>query len=181
MQKLLYQFAVGIMLVVAACEPRDSETPANGPRFDGTAYQPIYASPAELARIESQPGRALRRPGKIYVKDNYLFVNDLGEGIHIIDNSDPASPRKVSFLRILANYDMAVKGSYLYADNASDLVVLDIRDPLNIKVVKRIEKAIPQSDYPPYANVWFECVDKGKGAVVGWEKVNVSSPTACFR
>lgn len=181
MKQLIYKIACGLLVLIVACEPRNVDGTRNGPEFDGTAYEPVYASSAELSRIESQPARVLRRPGKIYIKDNFLFVNDLGEGIHIIDNRDPASPEKISFLKITANYDIAVKGNYLYADNARDLVVLDIQDPLNVKVVKRIENAIPQNDFPPYANVWFACVESNKGAVVGWEKVNVSSPPACFR
>ena len=28
-------------------------------------------------------------PGKIFFKDDYLFVNEVGKGIHVIDNSDP--------------------------------------------------------------------------------------------
>lgn len=180
-KRIGYWTIFGVLTLLMSCETRSVDRTRNGPEFDGTAYRPVYAVSAEFSRIESQPGRALRRPGKIYIKDNYLFVSDLGEGIHIIDNRDPSAPKKVAFIRIVANYDMAVKGHYLYADNARDLVVLDIRNPLDIKVVKRIENAIPQNDFPPYANVWFECVDNKNGAVVGWEKVNVPSPPDCFR
>lgn len=181
MKKLFYRASCGLLLLLTACEPRSADQPSNGPTFDGTAYLPIYATKDEVSRIETQPGRALLRPGKIYVKGNYLFVNDLGEGIHVIDNSDPTLPNKISFLSILSNYDLAVKGNYMYADNARDLVVLDISDPQNIKVVKRIKDAIPQNDFPPYADVWFECVDPKRGEVVGWKKETVSSVPACFR
>jgi len=180
-KNLLYRTSFGLLLLLTACESRSTDKSNNRPSFDGTAYQPIYATNDEIVRIETQPDRTLRRPGKIYVKNNYLFVNDLGEGIHIIDNRDPTAPNKISFLRILSNYDIAVKGNYMYADNARDLVVLDIRDPLNIKVVKRIKDAIPQNNFPPYTDIWFECVDSKKGEVVGWEKVAVSSVPACFR
>jgi hypothetical protein len=76
---------------------------------------------------------------------------------------------------------MAVKDNWLYADNAADLVVLDISDPKLPKVVKRISDAIPAMSFPPYTNVYFECADSKKGVVVGWEKVNMEIKPSCFR
>ena len=179
--KKTYLLLFGILAVLVGCQPVDSDEIPNGPPFDNTAYRPVYATLAELTKIESQTPRPLRKPGKIYVKDNYLFVNELGEGIHVINNSDPTKPEKIAFLSILANYDMAVKGNFLYADNGRDLVVFDIGNPVSINLVKRIEKAIPQYDFPPYQNIYFECVDTKKGTVVSWEKVTVSAPPPCFR
>ena len=180
MKKISISF-LGLMALLLGCQPATSDEITQGPPFNNTAYRPVYASQEELTRIETQSPRPLRKPGKIYVRDNYLCVNELGEGIHVIDNSDPTKPEKIAFLSILANYDLAVKGNYLYADNGRDLVVFDISNPLAIKTVKRVEKAIPQYDFPPYQNIYFECVDTKKGTVVSWEKVSVSSRPACFR
>lgn len=171
---------LSLLLGLIACDPSIDRT-TGGPAFDGTGYRAVYATAAELAKIETQPPRALRKPGKIYVQGNYLFVNEQGEGMHVIDNADPAKPRKISFLKIPGNNDIAAKGRYLYADNARDLVVLDIGDPTNIKVVKRIEDAIPSQNYPSLQQIYFECPDSKKGTIVSWEKVNMSSPPECFR
>ena len=179
--KRTYLLLFGMLAVMVGCEPVGRENASSGPPFDNTAYRPVYATVAELTKIESQQPRPLRKPGKIYVRDNYLFVNELGEGIHVINNIDPTKPEKISFLSILANYDMAVKGNHLYADNGRDLVVFDISNPAAIKTVKRIEQAIPQYDFPPFQNIYFECVDSKKGTVVRWEKVTVSARPACFR
>lgn len=179
--KKIYVLLLGITTLLLGCQPVNSDEVPQGPPFDNTAYRPVYATPEELTRIETQTPRPLRKPGKIYVRDNYLFVNELGEGIHIINNIDPTKPKKIAFLSILANYDLAVKGNYLYADNGRDLVVFDISKPSSITTVKRIEKAIPQYDFPPYQNIYFECVDIKKGTVVSWEKVSVSARPACFR
>ena len=179
--KNIYGVFLGLMTLFLGCQPVNSDEVPKGPPFDNTAYRPVYATQEALTRIETQPPRPLRKPGKIYVRDNYLFVNELGEGIHIINNTDPARPQKIAFLSILANYDLAVKGNYLYADNGRDLVVFDIENPASVKTVKRIEKAIPQYDFPPYQNIYFECVDTKKGTVVSWEKVPVSARPACYR
>jgi hypothetical protein len=35
---------------------------------------------------------SIKQAGKIYFKDSYIFVNEVNKGIHVIDNSIPASP-----------------------------------------------------------------------------------------
>jgi hypothetical protein len=68
----------------------------------------------------------------------------------------------------------------LYADNAVDLVALDITNPADVKLLKRIENAFPNQSFPPHTGVNFECADPAKGVVVGWEKVQLQNPK-CFR
>ena len=62
---------------------------------------------------------------------NYIFLNEVNKGVHIIDNSNPAKPSIKAFINIPGNVDIAVKGSTLYADLFADLVVVDISNPLD--------------------------------------------------
>jgi hypothetical protein len=102
-------------------------------------YTPITVSLADIRQsIKAEPARNLENPGKIYTIGKYLFINEIKQGIHIIDNSNPSAPRTVSFLKIPGNGDMAVRGNILYADSYSELVALNIADPLNIKEVGRV-------------------------------------------
>ena len=80
--------------------------------------------------------------GKIYTYKNYIFVNDQYRGIHIIDNSNPLSPQKIAFLKIPGNVDIAVKDDILYADSISDLLVFDISDIGNIRMIKRLSNVL---------------------------------------
>jgi hypothetical protein len=106
--------------------------------------QGITITLSELrAGVKTEAARTLENPGKIYVKGNYLFINEVKAGVHIIDNANPASPRAVSFLAIPGNVDMAVKGNILYADSYSDMVAFDITNPLAIKEVGREEAVFP--------------------------------------
>jgi hypothetical protein len=139
-------------------------------------YKPIYDNYENLRKVEVQPAKKLKRPGKIYIKDDVLFVNELGEGIHIFDNRDKANPKPVAYIAIPANQDMAIKGTTLYADNADDLVAIDISNPFQAKVVKRIEKSFPYPYYPPQRGVRFECPDPAKGYVVRWELTELTNP-----
>jgi hypothetical protein len=90
--------------------------------------------------IKSLPAQDLENPGKIYVKDNYLFINEVKKGIHIIDNSNPSFPKAISFIQILGNVDIAVKGNILYADSYTDFVAFDISNPKDVKEVSRTKE-----------------------------------------
>ena len=85
--------------------------------------------------------RTPQEPGKIYVKDNFLFINEIKEGVHVYDNSNPSAPRALAFLKIPGNVDMAVLDNFLYADTYTDLLVLDITNPATAREVKRVEFA----------------------------------------
>jgi LVIVD repeat len=105
-----------------------------------TQWNPVYKTTAEM-RVppQYQAARPLKNTGKIYFYDKYILVNEVKQGIHVIDNSNPASPQNVGFISIVGNVDMAVKGDYLYADNYLDLITLDISTITNPKVTCRTE------------------------------------------
>ena len=142
-------------------------------------YKPIYSDYASIRKVESLSAQKLRNPGKIYIKDKYLYVNEIGEGIHIYDNSDKTKPKAISFISIPANQDISVKGDVLYADNGDELVAIDISKPLEIKVLKRIERAFPYPSFPKERGN-FECVDPTKGFVIRWEYTELENPK-CYR
>ena len=109
-----------------------------------TMYKPVYHTTAEVrANIKSSTPRALERPGKLFIRGQYIFLNEIDRGIHVIDNSNPAAPKKVSFINIPGNIDVAVKGNTLYADLYNDMVTIDISDPLNIVAKKFTDDAFP--------------------------------------
>ncbi|HYC29855.1 MAG TPA: hypothetical protein VEB42_13575, partial [Chitinophagaceae bacterium] len=90
-----------------------------------TYYQPVYKTTAEVrANIKSNPSQKIERPGKLYIKGQYIFLNEIDKGVHIIDNSNPANPRNIAFIDIPGNVDIAVKGNTLYADLYTDLVAI---------------------------------------------------------
>lgn len=146
----------------------------------GDTYRPVYAAYADVRTVQTLPPQPLKNVGKIYVKDDYLFINEVGMGIHIIDNRDPAKPVRLSFVSIPGNHELTVKDSILFADNTLDLVALNIADPRSVRVVKRIENAFPYPAFPLASRVRFECANPERGVVIRWEKAAVENPQ-CFR
>lgn len=113
-----------------------------------TIWTPVYKDKAEVyANIKSNTPAAVKQPGKLFLYGNYIFLNEVDKGVHIIDNSNPASPLVKAFINIPGNVDIAVKGNTLYADLYSDLVVVDITDPLQARFVKYIPRIFPERSY----------------------------------
>ena len=128
-----------------------------------TKVTPVYETTEALRQAVSvMPARAIEGTGKIYAHNGYLFLNQPSEGIHIIDNSDPANPRTISFVNIPGNFDLAAQGDILYADSYIDLLALDISDPQNVTVTKRVENVFPR-----YNSYGFYPDDE-RGIVTSW-------------
>ena len=76
-----------------------------------TYYEPVYTTLEEVrSSVELIAPKEINVMGKIYIKDNYLFVNEPNEGVHIIDNSDPSNPVSKYFLNIPGSFDISVMG-----------------------------------------------------------------------
>src|SRR4030095_11803366 len=105
-----------------------------------TIYTPLYKTTQEVrSNIKSNSAREISRTGKLYIKGSYIFLNEIDKGIHVIDNSNPNSPRNIAFIDIPGNLDIAAKDNTLYADLYNDMVTLDISNPLNVQVKKIID------------------------------------------
>jgi hypothetical protein len=135
-------FAIGIMLLFCSVEPVPSEP---------FPYRPIIMKREVLeSSVKMLEPAKVVKPGKIFIKDNYIFINEKYHGVHIINNADPSNPVNEGFLRIPGCIDIAMKGNILYADNAVDLVAVDLSNPDNVMVTKRIRNVFPEHTPPGY-------------------------------
>lgn len=64
-----------------------------------------------------------------YLYEEYLFMVENGEGLHIFDNSDPAHPVPVTFMEVSGGQGLAVRNDILYMNQYVDLVAFDLSDP----------------------------------------------------
>src|SRR5664279_3529008 len=116
--------------------------------------------------VKSQAPAVIENVGKLTVNGKYIFLSEPFKGIHIIDNSNPSSPKNVSFINIPGNEDMAVKGNTLYADAYGDLVTFDISDPLSVKA-----KEFTANVFPDHSNYYLGAYIPG--SVLNPDSVNV--------
>ncbi len=129
-------------------------------------YKPVYQTKDEVkAGIKNAPSEAITNPGKIVLMGNYLFLNDIDKGIHVIDLSDISQPKKIAFIHIPGCVDLAINGNYLYADCYTDLITLDITDPKNVTVKQFLNGVFPHRYYGSYT------ADTGR-VIQKWVKVD---------
>jgi hypothetical protein len=134
-------------------------------------YAPIYLSFADLRSPVTQEQNAdLKNPGKIYFKDNYIFIVEELKGIHVFDNTNPASPVKKTFIKLPGVVDISISGFIMYADSYVDIVVLDVENIDDIHEAGRMVDILPYT-VPATTDTHFPMayVDKEKGVVIGWE------------
>ncbi len=131
-----------------------------------TYYEPVYSTPAEIkAAVSYKVSQPITNAGKIYFKDHILFINEIGEGIHIIDNHNPSNPIPLGFLNIPGNFDLAIIDNTLYADSFVDLVAFDVTDLSNIKEIKRVEGLFNHYNSMGYYT------DANRGMITDWKAV----------
>jgi hypothetical protein len=135
-----------------------------------TGNSPVFMSYEDLrSAVVTQQNVNLENPGKIYFKDDYIFIVEEQEGIHVYDNSNPSSPVKKTFVKVPGVVDISISGNILYADSYVDLVVLDLQDINNIHEVARAKDILPYTVPPVDNNYPMAWVDQEKGVVIGWE------------
>ena len=150
--------------------------------------RPIYGNLTDLQQmIKSTDSKTLKNPGKIYVKGNLLFINEIMEGVHVYDNSDPSNPTNLAFIAIPGNIDIAMKGDFLYADYINGLATIDLSDIYQAKLtdfngdynsLDNGQLFPPRSLLASFSEsqIYFECPEASKGTVIGWETANMPQP-----
>ena len=128
-------------------------------------YDPIVLSTTEFeSSIEIQDAKAVTEASKIYIINNFIFINDKRTGFHIFDNSDPSNPIKKKFLKAPGATDIAIRNNVLYINQATDLVVLTFSfNTLTAVVSKRVKSVFPELRSPDGESFYEE--DK---VVVNW-------------
>lgn len=123
--------------------------------------------------VDILPPKPIEESGKIYAYKNLIFVNDKYRGVHVIDNTDPTSPKKINFIKIAGNVDISVKDDYLYADSLMDLIVMDISDINNIVILNRLENVLRDNVIWPMEVDFFENgnMDYENEILIGWDIV----------
>lgn len=136
------------------------------------------AVPKLMSKAEFRTSVAVQSPqnidvaGKIYAYNDYIFVNNMYNGIQVIDNTNPSLPQAISYIKLPGNVDIAIKDNYLYADSSTDLVVFDISNIDQITVIARLKDVFSVYDYqiPDEVDyVDFGTFNYSEDIIVGWD------------
>lgn len=157
---LIYKFLV-LFLIFSACKDKYTE--------QYLSLEPVYLNYKDFREsVKFESSHSLSKPGKIYYKDNYLYINEIMKGVHIYNNSNPSAPLYVGFINIPGNVDMVILGNTMFADSYIDLVGIDISNPAIPKEVSRLKSVFPYS-VPDYDTKYrIGQIDDTKGVVTDW-------------
>lgn len=129
-----------VIVLFSSCDDTEYETV--------TVATPVIMSKAEFrTSVEVLSPQQIDESGKIYSYGDYIFINDMFQGVLVIDNSNPESPIEIAYIRIPGNTDISIKNNFLYADSAIDLLVFDISDISLINQVDRLQDVFSVYDY----------------------------------
>lgn len=139
---------------------------------------PVYEQPeAVRVDVKNEAPKSVTNPGKLHVIGPYLLVVDKGKGIHVIDNSNPASPTNINYISVPGVVDMASKDGMLYIDSYKDLLTLDILNLTSIQQVGRIKEAFDQVMPATNNEHPIGHIDQTMGVVTGWTVKKVTEIT----
>lgn len=135
-------------------------------------YTPILMKRSELEKaIVTDGPEAVKKAHQVHLKGDLIFIVELYEGIHVINNADPAHPVNQHFIRIPGCTDVSTKGAYIYADSGEDLVTLHWNGS-DVVETGRVRTVFPEILNPegrlPYL---FDKQHRPENTIiVGWEK-----------
>lgn len=130
--------------------------------------EPVYLSFEELRQPLVTTGEEQIIEDTHYVHyESYLYINEKGKGVHVIETAKEERPEYVAFLMIPGNHRIFVKDGYLYADNFVDLIVIDISDKNDFYIAHRVEDVFPNNPYQIISSYdSLVSFDETKGVVV---------------
>ncbi|MDO4228823.1 MAG: hypothetical protein Q4C98_03350 [Capnocytophaga sp.] len=159
-----YLFSLLTSLFLFSC-------PTEKDYIDYSKYKPEFMERSDfeksIALVNVSGNPSVENAGKIYLKDNYMFIGDTNKGFYIYDNTDPASPLLKAFLKIPGATDLAIRGDVMYVNQAVDLVAFSYDLSQNqITIYDRIRNTFPvlrspDGYYPDYSETRI---------VVDWHK-----------
>ena len=141
-----------------------------------SGYIPVLMDRTEMERaVKLEPPRQMSNPGKIYYKSPYLFIVEKYKGVHVIDNSNAANPEKIGFLHIDGVRDIAIKNDVMYADNAVDLIAVQLNASYTtVTVSKRLKNYFPEMVAPDGRNFpsYVYKTRPANSIIVAWKSNN---------
>ncbi|MFZ1705757.1 MAG: hypothetical protein WAT79_15525 [Saprospiraceae bacterium] len=121
-----------------------------------TYFKPVYVTPAEYQiPVKMSASTDLKNPGKIYFYQNYIFINELRKGLHIINNEDPRNPINEGFIEIPGNVDIAIRNNILYVDGYTDLLAINISNIKNPTLVERKQGVFNDHYFAQGTNIYL--------------------------
>ena len=109
-------------------------------------YKAVYMNrDAFETSVSLQNSNSIDKAGKIYVYQNYLFINEKNKGFHVYDNTNPSNPKAIKYIKVPGATDIAIKNDAIYINQARDLIAIKLgADLQSLTVTKRVKNIFPE-------------------------------------
>lgn len=113
-------------------------------------YAPVTMLRTEFeTSVETLQNQTIVNSGKIYVFDDFLFINEVNKGFHVFDYSNAENPVPLCFINTPGATDVSIKNGMLYINQAVDLITLKYNSDTKIfDVLYRNTNVFPQKISP---------------------------------
>lgn len=165
MKKLLPLYSILALVLLQSCiygGGDDTRTLAN--------FDPVIVTRDALENsVLTLPPQPLINSGKIYIKDDVMFINDVNKGFHVYDYSNPQNPVKIGFIQAWGATDLAMRANVIYVNQAVDLITLLYNPADNsITLTNRNREVFPTKPSPEGSTAHTTNDD----VVIDWTRAN---------
>lgn len=139
----IFLFVAGLSILATSCKKDicDKEVTFN-------VWEPQYITINDLRdAVAFESKRDIEDPGKIYIYQDYLFINEMAKGVHVYNNADKTNPVNLGFINIPGNVDIGVRNGIMYADSYMDLVAIELNNLTDLEEVDRDTDVFPGSNW----------------------------------
>ena len=137
-----------------------------------TQYEPVTEVRSVFnQRIRLTNGTPQIMAGKIYIKDQYLFIVDPGLGIHVYDNIDRSTPLNIAFIEVIGITDLSIKNDLIYVHHLQDLAILRYSPQQStLLLVEVVPNVFPKLETPDgFSGDYFNIPDDQ--VIIGYQAI----------
>lgn len=159
-----------LLLLLIACTFSSCWPTAPNEPWEENQYKPVLLqrSVFEKSIVVEKP-QTIIKSGKIYIKGDLMFINDVNKGFHVYDYSDPKNPVGLQFIKVPGATDLAIIENIIYINQAVDLVTLTYDSTTKkISITNRNKNVFPQKKSP---NGFSGNPDENE-IIIDWNEIN---------
>jgi len=139
----------------------------NDDSWEENQYKPVLLQRSAFEKsIVLESPKTIIKSGKIYIKGDLMFINDVNKGFHVYDYSDPKNPVRLQFIKAPGATDLAIIDDVIYINQAVDLVTITYNATTKkIEITNRNKNVFPQKKSPN----GFSGNHKENEIIIDWE------------
>jgi len=161
MKPYLYLFLV---LVLFGCDDAFKDVVRYSMIVSKSKEYPVYLDMSEIGKIQVKSKVPQVAPFKIVSNDKYYFVGEMLKGVHVYEKK-AGGLSYLCFIECQFIKDFDIVDNRLFCNNLTDMVVLDVSNPLQTNILHRQKNHFNR--FTSYKVEWNIPYVEGKGLIAG--------------